>query len=265
MTLRSILAATVLCAAAFVTVSAAARSHVTYISGNTAAAENDPGGWVFARDPNNAVPYQFTFGPATSGGGSLFVPPISGVAAKKFIGELFLVTPMADVQSISYDFLIGAGGDAGDRKQYYANVYANFGVSSPTKFYDCRYDILPATGSTTSFTTVTFDPQATYPVATRGGAAASPFPCPASPAAMGAGATLRAFAINLGDTTNVDIGLDGYFDNVVVTTTSGETVYDFDPIPASKADCMNNGWRDYGDQFANQGQCVRFVSNGKRQ
>lgn len=263
MNVRLSVSAAVLCATALVTASATLRQQVTYISGNTATAENDPGGWMFARDPGNAVPYAITFGPASAGGGSLFVPPLTGPATKKFIGELFLVTPMADVESISFDFQMGSGPALAN--QFYANVYANFGVSSPTKFYDCRYNIVPATGSTTEFTTVTFDPQQSYSVTPRTGTAAPPFPCPASPAAMGAGATLRAFAINLGDTAIGDLGMSGYFDNVVVTTTTGETVYDFDPVPASKADCMNNGWRDYGDQFANQGQCVRFVSNGKRQ
>lgn len=234
-----------------------------YISGNTATFENDPGGWVFARDVNNAVPYSFGFGAASIGGGSLYVPPIAGPAAKKFIGEVFLVTPMADIETISYDFKIGPAGDLSDRKYFYYNVYANFGVSSPTKFYDCRYDVIPMTGSTSEFTTVTFNPAHAYPVTKRGD---SPFACPASPAAMGAGATLRVFTINMGDTAGAagDTGLDGYFDNVVVTTTAGETVYDFEPAPQSKADCDGGGWQDYGTQFKNQGQCVKFVAAGKR-
>lgn len=237
---------------------------IEFISGNTASAENETGGWMFARDAANAVPYSFGFGAASVGGGSLYVPPIAGPAAKKFIGELFLVTPMADVESISYDFKIGAGGDTSDRKYFFYNVYANFGVSSPTKFYDCRYDVIPATGSTTEFTTVTFDPQQNYPVTTRGGAAASPFVCPSSPVAMGAGATLRAFVINMGDGAAGDAGLDGYFDNVVVSTTAGETVYDFEPVPQSKDDCTGGGWQDFGTQFKNQGQCVKFIAAGKR-
>lgn len=236
-------------------------ANTEYISGNTGTFENDPGGWMFARDANNAVPYSFGFGAASVGGGSLYAGPISGPGARKFIGELFLVTPMADVESISYDFKIGAGGDLSDRRHFYLNVYANFGVSSPTKFYDCRYDVIPVTASTTDFTTVTFDPSNTYPVAKR---ADSPFACPASPAAMGAGATLRAFTLNMGDTGISDAGLDGHFDNIVVTTTAGETVYDFEPVPQSKDDCAAGGWQDYGTQFKNQGQCVKFIAAGKR-
>lgn len=218
---------------------------------------------MFARDLTNAVPYEFSFDAASTGFGSLYVPPLAGIPAKKFIGELFLVSPMADIETISYDFQMGAG--ESNKDQYYANVYANFGVSSPTKFYDCRYDILPATGSSSEFTTVTFDPQGTYPVTRRGGAAASPFPCPASPAAMGPGATLRAFTLNIGDTLASDTGYDGYFDNVVVTTTSGVTTYDFEPeLPQTADACKNGGWQNYGGLFRNQGLCIKFVNTGKR-
>ena len=30
-------------------------------------------------------------------------------------------------------------------------------------------------------------------------------------------------------------------------------------IPTSVDDCKHNGWRDYGDMFKNQGDCVSFV------
>jgi hypothetical protein len=33
------------------------------------------------------------------------------------------------------------------------------------------------------------------------------------------------------------------------------------PLPTSKAQCMNGGWKTYG--FTNQGQCVSFVNTGK--
>jgi hypothetical protein len=33
------------------------------------------------------------------------------------------------------------------------------------------------------------------------------------------------------------------------------------PLPTSKAQCMNGGWKTYG--FKNQGQCVSFVNTGK--
>lgn len=31
--------------------------------------------------------------------------------------------------------------------------------------------------------------------------------------------------------------------------------------PQTKADCMKDGWENYG--FRNQGQCVRFIETGK--
>ena len=81
---------------------------------------------------------------------------------------------------------------------------------------------------------------------------------------MGAGATLRALVINIGDGGAGDAGLDGLFDNVVVSTSAGETVYDFEPVPQTKADCAGAGWQDYGDQFKNQGQCVSWAARHTR-
>jgi hypothetical protein len=39
------------------------------------------------------------------------------------------------------------------------------------------------------------------------------------------------------------------------------TVADTNPLPTSKAQCKNNGWRNYGT-FKNQGDCVSFVATG---
>lgn len=54
------------------------------------------------------------------------------------------------------------------------------------------------------------------------------------------------------------------FDN----TNINGTVYDYEPpMPASKAECMNGGWKSLTDgtnSFKNQGDCVSFVAtNGK--
>jgi hypothetical protein len=211
-----------------------------------------------------ATPFEFNTNTSSIGSGSLYVLPIGATASNKFIGENFLATQMADVNSISYDFMIGVGGDSTDANQFYMNVYANFGVSDPNKFYDCRYNVVPATGSTAGFTTVTFDPTLSYPVTTRGGASASPFPCPSTPADMGAGAVIRVFALNVGDTSLSDVGLDGYLDNVVVSLASGVTTYDFDPAPTTagvKGDCKEGGWMTLG--FKNQGQCIREFNTDK--
>ncbi|MGE0040074.1 MAG: hypothetical protein AB7H88_12225 [Vicinamibacterales bacterium] len=227
---------------------------VVTVSGDTAAGENQPG-WMFNRDTSTSTPFEFNTGAASIGSGSLYVLPISSVPADKFIGEFFMLRPIADIDAIAYDFRIGSGGDPGDASQFYMSVYANFGSSSPTKFYDCRYSVVPAAGSQTEFTTVTFHPWAAYPV--RAGSGVSS--CPAMPAGMGPGATLRVFALNVGDTSASDAVLDGYLDNVVVSLRDGtSTTYDFEPAgPQTADDCKDGGWRAYG--FPNQGQCIKSV------
>ena len=44
----------------------------------------------------------------------------------------------------------------------------------------------------------------------------------------------------------------------------GVTVIDSQPLPISKDQCTNDGWRDYGSTFKNQGQCVAFVQRGTK-
>ena len=236
-------------------------SSTVYVTGNTSAGENQPG-WLFNRDLNSATPYSFTTSKALIGSGSLYVLPIGSNPSDKFIAELFSNVAIADVDSFSYDFLIGAGSNAADANEFYLNVYANFGISDDNKFYDCRYDVVATSGSTGSWTTVTFDPEQTYSVATR---SSSPYPCPASPAGMNIsspGSTIRVFAINVGDTSASDVGLSGYLDNVVTSFTSGITTYDFEQAPPkTKGQCSDGGWADYG--FKNQGQCVRLIETGK--
>lgn len=214
-------------------------SNTTVVSGNTSAGENLLG-WLFNRDLSTQSPFEFNTETASIGGGSLNVLPITNTINgnnDKFIGELFLLTPMAGVEDITYDFRIEAPNGTVE-EQFYMNVYANFGVSSPTKFYDCRYSVVPTVGSDGSFTTVTFDPDLTYPVTTRTGGQASPFTCPASPADMdllSPGSTIRVVAINTGDTSASDLGVAGYFDKVVTRITTGTNThtetYDFEPAP----------------------------------
>jgi hypothetical protein len=42
------------------------------------------------------------------------------------------------------------------------------------------------------------------------------------------------------------------------------TVTDVPPLPTSKEQCKDGGWRDYGGLFKNQGACVAFVQRGPR-
>ncbi len=215
-------------------------SHTTIVSGNTSAGENLLG-WMFNRDGSTETPFEFNTDAFSIGTGSLFVPPITNTVdgnSDKFIAELFMLAPMEEVEGITWDFKIGAPDDTVE-EQFYMNVYANFPESSPTKFYDCRYNIVASVGSTGSFTTVTFDPTLTYPVTTRTGGDPSPYACPASPADMDIvspssdPSIIRVIALNLGDSTASDTGVSGYFDNVVVVTNDGSGIhtetYDFEP------------------------------------
>ncbi len=235
------------------------------VSSNTSAGENQPG-WLFNRDATSATPYEFNTGAASIGAGSLYVLPIGTTSSNKFIAENFINAPIANVNSISYDFKI-ASGTVASASQFYMSVYANFGTSSDDKFYDCRYNVVPTIGSTSAFTTVVFDPTKAYNVTQR---PSSPYTCPAIIANMdlvSPGSNIRAFALNVGDTSTSDVGLSGYLDNVVTDTDSGVTIYDFDPavvVPPTatkKNDCKLGGYTTYG--FKNQGQCVRFVETGK--
>lgn len=60
--------------------------------------------------------------------------------------------------------------------------------------------------------------------------------------------------INVGDTSAADERLDGYLDNVVVETLSGDITWDFE---AKKDACKDGGHANYG--FASQGDCVSHV------
>jgi hypothetical protein len=244
---------------------ASALTSTQVVTGNTSAGENQPG-WLFNRDLSTSTPYEFNTDEASIGAGALYVKPIGATPANKFIAENFINKPVADVNSISYDFKIGAGGTAADANQFYMNVYANFGQSNDLKFYDCRYNVVPTVGSTGSWTTVTFDPTVAYPVTTHG---TSPHTCPAVPADMDTlspGSNIRVFAINVGDTSTSDVGLDGYLDKVVTDAAGDITTYDFEPAlsPATKDECKNGNWATFNTPaFGNQGQCVAWVASSQ--
>lgn len=212
-------------------------------------------GWIFNPDPNNTTPYEFTTDKHSIGLGSLYVQPIGSDVLHKFIAVKSLAMPVADLNSISYDFQIaGDGRTTTDSNQFYLNVYTN--KPGSTTYYDCRFDYVSTAGSTTNFTTSTFN--ATDIPVNVGGAS-----CPTTLAGMAAGSTIKAIALNMGDTTGSDIGLAGYFDKVVVNSDFNITTYDFDPtpvVPTAKDQCKNGGWGNFtGKTFKNQGQCVSYV------
>ena len=214
--------------------------------------------WVFNPDSDNATPIVFNTDHASIGSGSLYVQPISSTnAAAKFIGTKTLAIPTSSVSSIAYDFLIAGSGTSADANKFYLNVYTN--LPSSSTYYDCRFDYAPSTGSTSSFTTATFNATDTpSEVRARGTAT-----CPATLAAMPAGSTAKSIALNVGDTSLSDSGLAGYLDKVVVTTTTDMVTYDFEPdltFPTNKDQCKNDGWKTFtGGDFKNQGNCVSYV------
>jgi len=211
------------------TASAVAAPGTYVVTGNTSAGENQEG-WMFGRDSNNQTPFAFSGADSSIGTGSLYVAPISGTpASNKLIAENFLLSEIADIDSISYDYKLGPLTAA---NQFYMNVYMNFGDTSPTKFYDCRYDVVQSVGSAAAFNTAVFDLDQDYTV-TRGTqswnlTSASHPTCPTKPSDMGGDATIRMFSINVGDTTANDDGMSGYIDNVRIATTTGPVIYDFE-------------------------------------
>ena len=242
--MRTVLRAGFIAALALTLLSAGvARADTTVVSGDTASGENQPG-WAFARDASNAVPYEFVLGNASTGKGSLHVPPIPAPSVKKFIAEHFVFLPVADFTSLSWDYLMA--GASPSASSFYINVYVTLPTSSPTKYYDCRFDFIASSGSTASYTTQTIT--SATPKSGGGGSG-----CPATIGGMTAGSQIRAYSLNVGDTGGGDIGDAAYLDNVVLQTSAGTDAYDFEP---TKDACKKGGWAYSGSPFANQGECV---------
>jgi hypothetical protein len=185
--------------------------------------------WQFQRDPANATMGGFTNEAHSIGSGSLKAGPISDVPAEKYVAEDFIATPVADLTSIAYDFQIHThtATPTTDYKHFYLNVYANFD-SSTDNFYDCKYDYVPTAGSDSSFTTMTAVASAA-PTSMKDGTFRTHAACPPTLSGMPTGSSVRAFALNVGDTSASDAGLSGYLDNVQVTTTAGTKTSDFEP------------------------------------
>jgi hypothetical protein len=242
---------------------ASAASTTVTVMGNTSAGENQPG-WMFNRDASTSTPFEFNTDTASIGAGSLYVKPIGANANDKMIAEDFQKTAVTDLHSFSYDFKIAGNGTAASANQFYLNVYAN--IDNSNKFYDCRFDYVPTTGSTTDFTTFSVTP-ATVPTNVQRSSSARVASCPTTLAGMPTGSYVRVFAINVGDQSTGDTGLAGYLDNVVVNAASDVTTYDFEPAttPVNKDECKKDGWKTFNSpEFKNQGQCVSYVaSHGK--
>lgn len=241
---------------------ALAASTTVRVSGDTAAGENQPG-WLFNRDTSTSTPFEFTTDEASIGSGSLYVQPIGSNPADKFVGEYFYLDEVSTLDSFAYDFKIAGDGDAGDAEQFYLNVYTNLPGQDMDNYYDCRYDFVASTGSTSDFETFSIDKN-TVPVHVQERGDAD---CPAAAeglAGLPEGSTIRAISLNVGDTSTSasDEGIAGYLDNVVVSRSNGDvTTYDFEAKPLNKDECKRGGYEDFG--YKNQGQCVADVMSSE--
>ena len=222
------------------------------VTGNTvdtSLGANGSLGWWFNRD--SASPYQFSLDKAKIGAGSLHVLPIvsetgtlPNLGVQKFVGENFVKTAITADTAISFDYFRGTS----PANQFYLNVYVN--SLNDNKFYDCRYDFVGTGGNMTDWATIS---STATPVNVQKSGTGRIATCPATLAGA-AGFFIRMFAVNVGDSSNADVGVSGYLDNVVFTTGAGTTVYDLDVTPADKDACKKGGYALYG--FANQGQCI---------
>ena len=79
------------------------------------------------------------------------------------------------------------------------------------------------------------------------------------------GATVATAVFDNGEATlqidESDVDPDAYYVVVALDGTDGLGATPLLAWPASKDQCMDGGWEEYG--FSNQGQCIRFVNTGK--
>lgn len=190
---------------------------------------NPEHGWGFNVDAENVTAADFTSEQASIGSGSIGVEPIDNVPsnAEKFILRYVPAETIdtADFEGFSIDFLIDPSAANTDPNQFYVNVYTiTDDPSDTTSWYDCRYDYVATTGSTTSWTALALGP-GTAPVAvtdrTVGGN------CGATIADMAPG-TVLFISVNLGDTSASDTGSGGFFDNASLTVAGSTTTWDFE-------------------------------------
>lgn len=221
--------------------------------------ENPEHGWIFNGETPYVTPAAFSFHEASIGSGSIHVEPITNgaTANEKFILLREPAPPIAisDFGGFSVDFLID--GDGTKVEQFYVNVYTLTPDPDDGGWYDCRFDYIASSGSTSDWTTLGLDAA----TAKSAGGDKLGGTCPASLDGMTAGSVIFRITVNLGDTSLNDGGVGGYFDNAVLTVSGSTTTFDFEP------NCKDGGWqsltRPDDTGFKNQGQCVQYAKSGK--
>jgi hypothetical protein len=189
---------------------------------------NPDDGWVFNAEPPFVTAADFTADEASIGMGSLRVDPITNSAGNnaKFILRYVPDSEIlaSDLAAFSIDFLIDDAGTSTDANQFYINLYTLTPDPDDGSWYDCRFDYVATSGSTSSWTPLAFDPTtvATAVGDNIGGA------CPSSLDGMPPGTTVLFISINLGDTSGNDSGVGGYFDNANLTVDNSTSTFDFE-------------------------------------
>jgi hypothetical protein len=126
--------------------------------------------------------------------------------------------PASDLEFLQYDFFPVCNGIDNCHKQFYLNIYLrsdarDFGDTTVGAWRDCNLAYVPSTGPDGEWSTVKID--VNTPAQARD--------CPSNfsnlAEAQAAGYVLGTnlgliYILNMGDTTDVDSGLEGYFDNI---------------------------------------------------
>jgi len=183
--------------------------------------------WVFNAEPPFVTPAYFSTEESSSGIGSLAVIPITNTTGNqaKFILRYVPATQilLSDLQQFSIDFLIDGEGTNLNPNQFYINLYTLTPDPADGSWYDCRFDYVATSGSTTYWTALSFDPTT---VATNVGSKLTSGSCPSSLSGMPAGSAVLFLSVNLGDTSANDTGSGGFFDNARMTVAGNTTIWD---------------------------------------
>lgn len=197
---------------------------------------NPDDGWVFNAEPPFVTPAGFSGEEASIGSGSIHVEPITNVGGTDPNAKFILryvpdsETLVEDFQSFSIDFLIDDD-DSSQVNQFYVNFYTLTPDPGDGSWYDCRFDYIASTGSTSAWTPLLFS--TADPADSKGDNLGGT--CPSSPSDMPAGSTVLFISVNLGDTSLNDSGVGGYYDNAQLTVGGSTTIWDFEEPLTGKA------------------------------
>lgn len=175
-----------------------------------------------------APAFDFVEGPKTLGVGSLQFETIDNAPApaeKMFVKHSESIA-QGTFEGVAFDYFIAPTATNTTPAQWYLNVYVDDGSipGPPANFYDCKYDYVATAGGDGWHTLSVTGTTAATNVTPRGAAT-----CGTSPEGAPAGSSIFLIALNAGDTSASDTGVQGGFDNVRVSAAGHTTVYDFEP------------------------------------